>query len=243
MVWPRSRWGIIRRRAMHDVALLATLAGGLTAALALGYITQRLGLSPIVGYLLAGVAGRPVHAGLRRRHASRRPARRGRRHPADVRRRPAVPPRGAARRAPRRRSRRGRPERWSPRGLGAAGRARCSAGRWPAAIVFGLALSVASTVVLDPRAGRQPATCTRRRATSPSAGSSSRTCSRSRAGAAAGARPAPARRSSIARPGHRRSRWLKVAGAGGVHLRRRRRASSRGCSIGSPRRGRASCSR
>jgi predicted Kef-type K+ transport protein len=29
---------------MHDVALLATLAGGLTAALALGYLTQRLQL-------------------------------------------------------------------------------------------------------------------------------------------------------------------------------------------------------
>ena len=105
---------------MHDVALLATLAGGLTAALVLGYLTQRLGLSPIVGYLLAGTAGRPVHARLRRRLASRRAARRGRRHPADVRRRPAVPPRGAARRAPRRRfparsSRAWSPPRWALR--------------------------------------------------------------------------------------------------------------------------------
>ena len=32
-----------------------TLAGGLAAALVLGYITLRLGLSPIVGYLLAGI--------------------------------------------------------------------------------------------------------------------------------------------------------------------------------------------
>lgn len=40
---------------MHDVDLVITLAGGLTAALALGYVTHRLGLSPIVGYLLAGV--------------------------------------------------------------------------------------------------------------------------------------------------------------------------------------------
>ncbi len=40
---------------MHDLPLLATLAGGLGAALVFGYLTQRLGLSPIVGYLLAGV--------------------------------------------------------------------------------------------------------------------------------------------------------------------------------------------
>jgi CPA2 family monovalent cation:H+ antiporter-2 len=40
---------------MHDLGLIATLAGGLSAALVLGYVTQRLGLSPIVGYLLAGI--------------------------------------------------------------------------------------------------------------------------------------------------------------------------------------------
>jgi len=40
---------------MHGFDLIATLAGGLSAALVLGYITQRLGLSPIVGYLMAGV--------------------------------------------------------------------------------------------------------------------------------------------------------------------------------------------
>ena len=39
---------------MHNYDLILTLTGGLTAALVLGYITQRLGLSPIVGYLLAG---------------------------------------------------------------------------------------------------------------------------------------------------------------------------------------------
>ena len=39
---------------MHSYDLILTLAGGLSAALVLGYITQRLGLSPIVGYLLAG---------------------------------------------------------------------------------------------------------------------------------------------------------------------------------------------
>lgn len=41
---------------MHNVDLVLTLTVGLSAAPAFGYITQRLGLSPIVGYLLAGVA-------------------------------------------------------------------------------------------------------------------------------------------------------------------------------------------
>ena len=40
---------------MHSFDLIATIAGGLSAALVFGYITQRLGLSPLVGYLLAGV--------------------------------------------------------------------------------------------------------------------------------------------------------------------------------------------
>jgi CPA2 family monovalent cation:H+ antiporter-2 len=39
---------------MHSYDLILTITGGLSAALALGYLTQRLGLSPIVGYLLAG---------------------------------------------------------------------------------------------------------------------------------------------------------------------------------------------
>jgi CPA2 family monovalent cation:H+ antiporter-2 len=39
---------------VHNLDLILTLAGGFTAALILGYFTQRLGLSPIVGYLLAG---------------------------------------------------------------------------------------------------------------------------------------------------------------------------------------------
>ena len=39
---------------MHAYDLILTLTGGLSAALILGYLTQRLGLSPIVGYLLAG---------------------------------------------------------------------------------------------------------------------------------------------------------------------------------------------
>jgi CPA2 family monovalent cation:H+ antiporter-2 len=44
---------------MHNLDLISTLAGGLAAALILGYVTQRLGLSPIVGYLLAGVVVGP----------------------------------------------------------------------------------------------------------------------------------------------------------------------------------------
>jgi CPA2 family monovalent cation:H+ antiporter-2 len=45
---------------MHDnLDLIFTLTGGLAAALALGYVTQRLGLSPIVGYLLAGLVVGP----------------------------------------------------------------------------------------------------------------------------------------------------------------------------------------
>lgn len=42
-------------RRMHNLDLLLTLTGGLAAALVLGYITHRIGLSPIVGYLLAGL--------------------------------------------------------------------------------------------------------------------------------------------------------------------------------------------
>ena len=54
----------------HNVDLLLTLTGGLSAALALGLVTQQLRLSPIVGYLLAGVLVGPftpgfvAHAGI-----------------------------------------------------------------------------------------------------------------------------------------------------------------------------------
>ena len=40
---------------MAHSGLILTLAGGLTAALLLGYLTDRLGLSPISGYLIAGI--------------------------------------------------------------------------------------------------------------------------------------------------------------------------------------------
>jgi CPA2 family monovalent cation:H+ antiporter-2 len=48
---------------MHESELLLTLTASLAAALALGFITQRLGLSPIVGYLLAGVIVGPYTPG------------------------------------------------------------------------------------------------------------------------------------------------------------------------------------
>jgi CPA2 family monovalent cation:H+ antiporter-2 len=44
---------------MHEIDLILTLTGGLAAALVCGYVTFRLGLSPIVGYLLAGFAVGP----------------------------------------------------------------------------------------------------------------------------------------------------------------------------------------
>src|SRR6186997_2878729 len=40
---------------MHEFPLIGTIAAGFTAALVLGLFTQWLRLSPIVGYLLAGV--------------------------------------------------------------------------------------------------------------------------------------------------------------------------------------------
>src|ERR1041384_3832577 len=44
---------------MQHLDLILTLTGGLAAALVLGYLTQRLGLSPIVGDLLGGIAVGP----------------------------------------------------------------------------------------------------------------------------------------------------------------------------------------
>jgi CPA2 family monovalent cation:H+ antiporter-2 len=40
---------------LHNLDLIFTITGGLTVALLLGLLTQRIGLSPIVGYLLAGI--------------------------------------------------------------------------------------------------------------------------------------------------------------------------------------------
>jgi CPA2 family monovalent cation:H+ antiporter-2 len=48
---------------MHEFDLILTLAGGLAAALVCGYVTHRMGLSPLVGYLLAGVLVGPYTPG------------------------------------------------------------------------------------------------------------------------------------------------------------------------------------
>ena len=47
----------------HHINLILTLTGGFTAALALGFATHKLRLSPIVGYLLAGVLVGPFTPG------------------------------------------------------------------------------------------------------------------------------------------------------------------------------------
>ena len=48
---------------MHHLDLILTLTGGLAAALVCGYLTHRLGLSPIVGYLVGGIAVGPYTPG------------------------------------------------------------------------------------------------------------------------------------------------------------------------------------
>src|SRR5512138_3578580 len=48
---------------MHELDILLTFAGGLAGALILGFVAHRLKLSPIVGYLLAGVAVGPFTPG------------------------------------------------------------------------------------------------------------------------------------------------------------------------------------
>jgi monovalent cation:H+ antiporter-2, CPA2 family len=48
---------------MHEAGILLTLAGALAAALICGYATHRIGLSPIVGYLAAGVLVGPYTPG------------------------------------------------------------------------------------------------------------------------------------------------------------------------------------
>ncbi len=48
---------------MREIDVLMTLAGGLAGALILGFIAHRLKLSPMVGYLLAGIAVGPFTPG------------------------------------------------------------------------------------------------------------------------------------------------------------------------------------
>ena len=131
---------------MTDAAIVLTLAGSLGAALIFGYITQRLGLSPIVGYLIAGLAIGPNTPGLvADTHIAEQFAEVGvillmfgvglQFHLQELLavRRIAIP--GA------------RAQGAVATVLGALA-ARGFGWSWTAAVVFGLALSIASTVVL-----------------------------------------------------------------------------------------------
>jgi CPA2 family monovalent cation:H+ antiporter-2 len=131
---------------MHQIDLILTLAGGLASALVCGYVTHRIGLSPLVGYLLAGVIVGPYTPGfVADATLASQLAEVGvillmfgvglQFHLDELLavRRVAVP--GAVLQS------------LVATGLGAAIVHSFGWG-WPAAIVFGLALSVASTVVL-----------------------------------------------------------------------------------------------
>ena len=131
---------------MPETGLILTLAAGLGAALVGGYVTQRLGLSPIVGYLLAGVVVGPYTPGYTADvHLAEQFAEVGvillmfgvglQFHLDELLavRRVAIP--GAVLQS------------LVATGLGAVA-ARAFGWNWAAAIVFGLSLSVASTVVL-----------------------------------------------------------------------------------------------
>jgi monovalent cation:H+ antiporter-2, CPA2 family len=131
---------------MPETGLILTLAGGLGAALLGGYVTQRLGLSPIVGYLMAGVVVGPYTPGYTADvHLAEQFAEVGvillmfgvglQFHLDELLavRRVAIP--GAVLQS------------LVATGLGAVA-AHAFGWGWSAAIVFGLSLSVASTVVL-----------------------------------------------------------------------------------------------
>jgi CPA2 family monovalent cation:H+ antiporter-2 len=131
---------------MHHLDLILTLTGGLAAALVLGYLTHRLGLSPIVGYLVGGIAVGPHTPGFIANQAlAEQLAEIGvillmfgvglQFHLKELLavRRVALP--GAV------------VQSLVATGLGAVV-ARAFGWGWAAGIVFGLALSVASTVVL-----------------------------------------------------------------------------------------------
>src|SRR3954454_9005740 len=54
---------------MHDLSVIMTFTGGLAGALVLGFLAQRLRISPIVGYLLAGILVGPFTPGFVANHA------------------------------------------------------------------------------------------------------------------------------------------------------------------------------
>jgi CPA2 family monovalent cation:H+ antiporter-2 len=47
----------------HEIGLISTIAIGLVYALIGGYVAKRVGLPPLVGYLLAGIAVGPFTPG------------------------------------------------------------------------------------------------------------------------------------------------------------------------------------
>lgn len=49
----------------HATPLITTIVGGLVLAFILGMIANKLRISPLVGYLLAGVLAGPLYARLR----------------------------------------------------------------------------------------------------------------------------------------------------------------------------------
>jgi len=130
----------------QNLDLILTLTGGLTAALFLGFITERLKLSPIVGYLLAGVLVGPFTPGFVANHdIATQSAEIGiillmfgvglHFHLKDLMavRTLAIP---------------GAIAQIAAATLLGAGATRLLGWSWPAGLVFGMAISVASTVVL-----------------------------------------------------------------------------------------------
>ena len=91
--------------------LISTIVIALALAWVFGSAAHRLRLPPLVGYLLAGVLIGPSTPGFVADQALAQRARRDRRHPADVRRRPAFLARTAALGAGDRRARRHRADR------------------------------------------------------------------------------------------------------------------------------------
>ncbi len=132
---------------MHqNLDLIITLTGGLAAALALGYFTHRLGLSPIVGYLCAGIVVGPASPGfVADNQLAGQMAEVGvillmfgvglhfRVEDLLAVRKVALP---------------GAVAQIAAAAAVGAGVTRLAGWGWPAAIVFGLSMSVASTVVL-----------------------------------------------------------------------------------------------
>jgi len=75
---------------VHEIPLITTIALALSAALLFGLLAKRLGLSPIVGYLVAGVVIGPYTPGVVGDAKIASQLAGNGRDPADVRRRSAL---------------------------------------------------------------------------------------------------------------------------------------------------------